>query len=152
MRGKFAILGAGAILLSATACDVNYDRQSRLDSPSGPALVANVGDTVMDTRILRPPPSALGPWMTGTSETDRVLVLFTGSQRGRAVFVRHDLVQSEPEATLWAPVGVASPVSGYIAAAQPLTLTLAPGEYIPMEGRRMIVRRVERDRLEYTVE
>jgi hypothetical protein len=147
-----AILGALAVLLTATACDVNYDRQSRLESPGGPSLMANVGDTVMDTRILRPPPSAFGPWMTGTRETDRVLIRFTGVQGRRAVFVRHDLVHATPGNAEWAPIDVPSPASDYIAAAQPLTLVLGPGEYIPMEGRRMIVRRVERDRLEYTVE
>ncbi len=152
MGGGVRNLAAVAILAGLTACTVNYGRQATLVTTAGDQLSANAGDTVMDVRILRGGPSALALVAHGGSEAQRVIVRFTGAQGGKAVLVRNDLVMSSDNPLLWVPAGVASPESNYAAAAQPITLVLGPGEYLPLEGRRLVVRRVSRDTLEYTVE
>lgn len=152
MHGFVRSLGAVAVLLALGACTVNYGRQSALVTNAGEALSANAGDTVMDTRILRGGFSALALVDHGGSEYGRVLVRFMGAQGGKAVLVRNDLVMNSDGSPLWVPVGVSSPASDYAAAAQPITLLLGPGEYLPLEGRRLVIRRVSRDTLEYAVE
>ena len=152
MRGTTAILAVASIF-SLTACGTGDIRRAEFSTPPAPALVANAGDTVMDVRITRLPLSAIG-FVGSNKELDRVLVQFAGAQGRNAVFVRHDLVMMSSGDTppLWAPVGVASPVAGYAAAAQPITLSLAPGEVLPLEGRILTVRRADRNTLEYTLE
>ena len=152
MGGGVRGLAAVAILVGLTACTVNYGRQATLVTTSGDQLSANAGDTVMDVRILRGGPSALALVVHGGSEAQRVIVRFTGAQGGKAVLVRNDLVMSGDNPLSWVPAGVTSPEANYAAAAQPITLVLGPGEYLPLEGRRLVVRRVSRDTLEYTVE
>jgi len=152
MRGIVRSLGAGAVLLTVAACTVNYERQAALVTTAGEALSANAGDTVMDMRILRGGPSALALVDHGGSEAARVIVRFTGAQGGKAVLMRHDLVMNSDGPPLWVPVGVSSLATDYAAAAQPITLLLGPGEYMPLEGRRLIIRRVSRNALEYAVE
>ena len=155
MRAGRAILGAASILVALAACDLSNVRQAAFSTPPGDALVAKAGDTVMDVRIVRPPLSAIAllDTVAGTRETARVLVRFTGTQGGKAVFVRNDLVMSDSDGPpLWVPVGVSAPVANYAAAAQPITLILGPGEYMPLEGRRLTVRRVDPNTLDYTLE
>ncbi len=155
MRAGRAILGAVFILAALAACDWSNGRRASFSTPPGDALVARVGDAVMDVRIMRPPYSAIWPFDTVAAplETGRVLVRFTGVQGGKAVLVRNDLVTSDRDVPpLWVPVGVSAPVTGYAAAAQPITLVLGPGEYMPLEGRRLTVRRVAPDALDYTIE
>jgi hypothetical protein len=153
MCSSTRILGAALMLLALAACGTDYGRSVALVTPDGPTLSAGVGDTVMDVRIIRAPPSAYGLLNVGGSEAGRVLVRFDGVQGGRAVLVRNDLVLDTHDASvLWVPAGVPSPDGAYAAGAQPITLALGPGEYYPLEGRRLIVRRVTRDTLEYAVE
>jgi len=152
MHGIVRSLGAIAVVMTLAACTLNYGRQSALVTTAGEALSANAGDTVMDVRILRGGFSALALVDHGGSEYGRVLVRFTGAQGGKAVLVRNDLVMNSDGPPLWVPVGVSSPATDYAAAAQPITLLLGPGEYLPLEGRRLVIRRVSRDTLEYAVE
>jgi hypothetical protein len=141
------------MMLGLAACDVNNGRQIALASPAGPALSAGTGDTVMDVRVVRPPLSAVGLIGYGSSELGRVVVRFTGTRDGKAVLVRQDLVKTDADvAPPWAPVGVSSADSGYAAAAQPIAIALAPGEVLPLEGRRLTVRAIAQGRLDYTVE
>ncbi|WP_178134149.1 hypothetical protein [Vineibacter terrae] len=153
MRVTIRILGTACALLALAACGTDYGRKAALVTPDGPTLSANVGGTVMDVRIMRAPPSPYGLLNVDGREVTRVMVRFDGVQGGRAVLVRNDLVlDTRDAAVLWVPVGVTSPDGAYAAAAQPITLALGPGEYYPLEGKRLIVRRVSRDTLEYTVE
>jgi hypothetical protein len=154
MRTGSAILGAAFILIAVAGCDFSNVREAAFSAPPGDTLVAKTGDTVMDVRVMRPPLSALWPAdrVASPQEIGRVVVRFTGVQSGRAVFIRNDLVMTDKDTPpLWVPVGVSSPVSAYAAAAQPITLVLAPGEYMPLEGRRLVVRRVDPTTLDYSV-
>jgi hypothetical protein len=149
------ILGMAFVLASAAGCSQGDMRQPVFAAPPAPALTANVGDTVMDVRIMRPRLSAIG--MAGTVggyEIGRVRVEFAGVQNRRAVLIRHYLAQTVDHhvAPLWTPTGVPSSDPGYVAAAQPQAVALEPGEVLPLEGRLLIVRRVDPATLEYTVE
>lgn len=154
MRTGRKILAAACLLLTLAACDLSAARRPVFTAPAGEALTARAGDTVMDVRVTRPTWSAVGLLdVAGTRETARVLVRFTGMQDGKAVFQRHDLVMSRSEEPpLWIPAALPAPVADYAAAAQPITLALAPGEFMPLEGRRLTVRQVGPDTLDYTVE
>src|SRR5262245_55292465 len=155
MRAGRAIPALALIAVAVAACDHSNVREAAFSTPPGDTLVARAGDTVMDVRVMRPPLSPLWPIENVVSQREigRVVVRFTGAQGGRAVFVRNDIVASDNDTPpLWVPVGVSSPVNAYAAAAQPITLVLAPGEYIPLEGRRLTVRRVDPTTLDYALE
>jgi hypothetical protein len=149
------ILGMAFMVAGVAACAESDMRQPVFAAPPAPALTANVGDTVMDVRIMRPRLSAIGvAGTTGGYEIGRVRVEFAGVQNRRAVLIRHYLAQTVDTnvAPLWTPTGVPSSDAGYVAAAQPQPVALEAGEILPLEGRKLIVRRVDPATLEYTVE
>ena len=151
------ILGMALVLAGAAACTGDDIRQPVFAAPPGPALTANVGDTVMDVQIMRPRLSAIGAagMAGGGYEIGRMRVEFAGVQDRRAVLIRHYLAQTVDNnntAPLWTPTGVPPQEPGYVAAAQPQAVALAPGEVLPLEGRTLIVNRVDSNVLEYAVE
>jgi hypothetical protein len=148
---RVAIGGLALLALAACADSV---RNAEFAAPPAPTLTADVGATVMDVRVTRPSMLTVDAGgIGGAREIERVVVQFAGRQDGRAVLTRHYAVATmDGHAPIWAPVGVASPVPDYAAAAQPQSVALAPGEFLPLEGRRLIVRRVDSNSLDYTVE
>jgi hypothetical protein len=143
-----AILGGVLGVLALAGCAPTSGPTFATPAQPDQALTANVGDTVLDARTILP------DLLWGTTETGRTIVRFTGVDGRRAVFTREHLVLTDRfDSALWTPAGVPpSPLPGYTTATQPLRLALRPGEVLPLEGRRLTVRGVSRNSLQYTVE
>lgn len=152
MRVTRVALG-GLALMALSACAESV-RNVEFATPPAPTLTASVGTTVMDARVTRPPMFAVTTVGIGSQrEIERVVVQFAGMRDKRAVLVRNYLVSNvDGHGPIWVPVGVSSPVEGYAAASQPQTVELAPGEFMPLEGRRLTVQRVDANALDYIVE
>ncbi|HJQ57924.1 MAG TPA: hypothetical protein VJ890_13520 [Vineibacter sp.] len=148
MRLMTAILGAMLGALAMAGCAPTSGPTFATSADPGQTLTANVGDTVLDARTVLP------DLMWGTIETGRTIVRFTRVDGRRAVFTRDHLVLSDRfDSALWTPTGVpVSPIAGYTTATQPLEIALRPGEIMPLEGRRLTVRGVSRNSLQYTLE
>lgn len=97
---------AGILLLAlamVTACSSANRQTTHLANASGGALAsAGPGDTVVDLRITRPLPNAFGraDMFGRTTDAGRVIVKFVGVEKGKAVFVRQDLLINSNETTM----------------------------------------------------
>lgn len=148
MRGVAAILAIAMAGLAAAGCAPTSEPTFATPVQPGQILTANLGDTVLDARHVEP------ELFLGTVETGRTVVRFTAVDGRRAVFVRQHMIRSDSfEAELWTPVGVPPPpLAGYTSTTQPLTLALRVGEVMPLAGRRLTVRGVSRNSLQYSLD
>lgn len=97
---------AGLLLLSLTmfaAFSAANRQTTHLANASGGAhATAGPGDTVVDLRITRPLPNAFGraDIFGRTTDAGRVIVKFVGVEKGKAVFIRQDLLINSSETTM----------------------------------------------------